>query len=203
MRYRTVIAAAAIFLSVSAAPAVFAGPEPMPVAGTGSQTGVTAQDEKNAVPVPVTEEPPQEAPVKTTPEAVPEEPGVMTVKGIVSAVDPDAHTITMSTAAGEKTLSYGEGTRFQSGLKSIDTEDVQVGSRIAVLYEENDGKASLKRVMLVPDKSYGPTKPGSYHSGRHGHGKQSRGKKAHGKKPHGKRPHGGKAKSHKKKAHKR
>jgi len=181
MRYFALIAAT-LLMTVSAASAAPAAPD------AGRQITVTAQEEKNAETVPVTEE--------AVPDELKGEPGLLTVKGIVKAVNPDARTITMSTASGDKTLSYDDGTRFQSGLKSREMSDVQVGSRIAVLYDEKDGKSGLKRVMLVPDKSYGPTKPGAYRGG--GHHKKSHGKKTRSSKSHGKKSKAKKTKTAKK-----
>jgi len=105
----------------------------------------------------------------------------LTVNGIVSAMDPDSHTISMNTPSGEIKFFYDDETRFQSGLKRIDLALVSPGSRIAVLYTIRDGRAYLKRLMFVPDRSYGPTKPGSYHKGRH------KSRKSHSSKHHTKK----------------
>jgi hypothetical protein len=102
------------------------------------------------------------------------DPDMLTVNGIVTGVDPDAQTMTVNTPMGEKVFQYDVETRFQSGLRAIDTSDVRVGSRIAVLYNEKEGKATLKRIMLVPDKAFAPH--ATSHHKRH-HGKKSSRKK--------------------------
>ena len=188
MRY-SAIAAATLFFCLYAVSPCIAGPD------DGRRISVNAQEEENAETVPVTEEAPGEVPM---PEGAPAgEAGLLTVKGIVTSVDADAHTMTVNTASGEMTFTFDEDTRFQSGLKAREMSDVTAGTRIAVLYDESDGHASLRRVMLVPDKSYGPT-TGTYKSkSRHKKSLKSRHKKS--VKSKHKKKSSGKKKSHKRK----
>ena len=181
------IMAAALLLSIFAVPDC--------IAASGQGRMITVDGLENDSVGAATEPGPGAAPVL---EKTPEEAGLLTVKGIVTAVDPAAHTIVVNTESGEKTFSFDEGTRFQSGLRPIDTAQVEPGSRIAVLYDEKGGSASLKRVMLVPARTYGPTK-GTYKSRRHHNAKshkaksrkaKSRKAKAHGHGSHKKKPSG-------------
>lgn len=74
---------------------------------------------------------------------------MLTVEGVITAIDLEAGSIDIRSEDGENTYTFDELTRFQVRLKPVEPSELRVGSRMAGLYMSRGGSLYIGRVVVI------------------------------------------------------
>ncbi|GAB4487856.1 MAG: hypothetical protein OHK006_17540 [Thermodesulfovibrionales bacterium] len=107
---------------------------------------VSIAAEKAAAPAPKAEEKKAAAPAEK--KEAPKKAVKKQITGEVKAVDAKANTLTVAKDKKEVTVSVDDQTKITAGKDKKTLADVKAGDKVTVKYEEVDGKATAKSVVI-------------------------------------------------------